>query len=190
MANNGGGLSGFWRRVWTNPTLEWGCEISPEGVCLTRWEAGSRGLGTAAWRPLPSGAMEVSPLRENLLQPELVRQALSGCLESLGRSNGMQSAGRPVDTHATFPGGTEGAGLNGLRRYLREHRQDEFLDNLCRKVLAYGLGRTLLLSDDPMIEDMRAKLKANGYRFGSLVESIVTSPQFLTRRSQPDLTQK
>jgi hypothetical protein len=29
---------------------------------------------------------------------------------------------------------------------------------------------------------MKAKLKANGYRFDSLVETIVTSPQFLNKR--------
>jgi hypothetical protein len=98
--------------------------------------------------------------------------------------------GRPVDTHATFPGGSEGTGIEGLRAYLREHRQDEFLDNLCRKLLAYGLGRTLLLSDDPAIDTMRAHLKVNDYRFSALVESIVTSPQFLTKRAQADLARQ
>jgi hypothetical protein len=98
--------------------------------------------------------------------------------------------GRPVDNRATFPGGSEGAGLDGLRNYLREHRQEEFLDNLCRKLLVYALGRSLLLSDDATLQDMRAKLAANGYRFSSLVESIVTSPQFLTKRSHDDLAKK
>ena len=96
--------------------------------------------------------------------------------------------GHPVDTRATFPGGGEGAGLDGLRAYLREHRQQEFLDNLCRKLLTYALGRSLILSDDPLIEEMLAKLAASGYRFGSLVEGIVTSPQFLRRRG-PDLNE-
>jgi hypothetical protein len=95
-----------------------------------------------------------------------------------------------VDTHATFPGGGEGTGLDGLRRYLRERRQDEFLDNLCRKLLAYALGRSLLLSDDALIQELHAKLAANGYRFGSLVESIVTSPQFLNQRVQNDIAKK
>jgi hypothetical protein len=31
---------------------------------------------------------------------------------------------------------------------------------------------------------MRAKLASNGYRFGTLVESIVTSPQFLNKRTE------
>jgi len=103
MGQNGGGFNRFWRRVWNNPTLEWGCEISPQGVSLARWNGTGAGIAAAAWRPLPKGAVEVSPLRENLLQPEQVRQALAGCLESLGRPNGRQSAGRPVDTALVIP---------------------------------------------------------------------------------------
>ena len=93
----------LWRRLWTNPTLGWGLEISPAGVCLARWENGASGLGAVAWRPLPKGALEASPLRENLLRPEEVRAALAGCLESLGRSGGMQSAGRTVDVALAIP---------------------------------------------------------------------------------------
>ena len=105
----------------------------------------------------------------------------------IGERRVTDFAGRVVDTRATFPGGSEGAGLEGLRRYLREHRQQEFLDNLCRKLLAYALGRTLLLSDDSTLHDMEAKLLADGFRFGSLIETIVTSPQFLNQRGQDDL---
>jgi hypothetical protein len=94
--------------------------------------------------------------------------------------------GRPVETRAAFPGGGEGDGLDGLRTYLRDRRQDEFLDNLCRKLMAYALGRTLLPSDDAAVRDMRVKLAADGYRFGSLVESIVTGPQFRNRRGQAE----
>jgi hypothetical protein len=100
----------------------------------------------------------------------------------IGEQRDRDLGGRPVETKATFPGGSEGAGIDGLRRYLNESRQQEFIDNLCRKLLAYALGRTLLLSDDVTVDDMRAKLAANGYRFSSLVEAIVTSPQFLNRR--------
>jgi hypothetical protein len=93
-------------------------------------------------------------------------------------------AGRPVDTHATFPGGSEGGGLDGLRTYIRQHRQHDFLNNLCGKLLAYALGRTLIASDRATIDDMMIRLAADGYRFGTLVEAIVTSPQFRTKRVQ------
>ena len=66
----------------------------------------------------------------------------------------------------------------------------KILDNLCRKMLVYALGRSLLLSDDVIIDDMRAKLVNNGYRFSNLVEAIVTSPQFLTCREQDQVTRR
>jgi hypothetical protein len=44
------------------------------------------------------------------------------------------------------------------------------------------LGRTLLPSDDKTISQMRSHLAASDHRFGSLIDSIVASPQFLTKR--------
>ena len=95
--------------------------------------------------------------------------------------------GRAVDASAEFPGGLEGAGVDYLRQYIREHRQQNFVDNSCRKLMTYGLGRGLMLSDEPMIEAMEAKLADDGYRFSSVVESIVTSPQFRTKRGREGL---
>jgi hypothetical protein len=103
----------------------------------------------------------------------------------IGERRSKDLAGRPVDTQAVFPGGSQGAGLEGLQDYIRAHRQTDFLDNLSRKLLAYALGRSLQLSDEPAIEMMQKTLASNGYRFTSLVEAIVGSPQFLNRRS-PD----
>jgi hypothetical protein len=106
----------------------------------------------------------------------------------IGEQRIRDLGGRLIDTHATFPGGSEGAGIDGLRRYLNEYRQQEFIDNFCRKLLAFALGRTLLLSDDVTIDTMRANLAANDDRFSTLVETIVASPQFLTRRVSDDRT--
>ena len=38
-----------------------------------------------------------------------------------------------------------------------------------------------------LIEEMRGKLAANGYRFDSAIESIVTSRQFLNKRGREQL---
>src|SRR5205085_12505842 len=108
----------------------------------------------------------------------------------VGERRKLDLAGRPVDIHATFPGGGEGAGLEGLKAYLHDRRQQDFLDNLCRKLLSYSLGRTLLPSDDSLSEAMRQQLAAEGYRFGGLVETIVTSPQFLSKRGTGNLANK
>ncbi|MGB7328988.1 MAG: DUF1592 domain-containing protein, partial [Rubripirellula sp.] len=89
---------------------------------------------------------------------------------------------RLIDDSAVFPGGSEGRGLSGLREYIRQEREDDFIDNLCRKLLAFGLGRTLQLSDELTVETMKSQLAANDYRFASMVEVIVTSPTFLNKR--------
>lgn len=102
----------------------------------------------------------------------------------VGERRDKDLGGRAVEHHATFPDGSEGAGLDGLRHYLTNRRQDEFLNNLCGKLFSYALGRTLLLSDQPTIEQMRKALTANDHRFSVLIESIVSSPQFLTKRGR------
>ena len=101
----------------------------------------------------------------------------------VGELRTVDLGGRPVETQAILPDGTEGRNLDDLRRYLKEHREGDFVESLCRKLLSFGLGRTLLLSDDLLVDEMVSKLQDDDYRFGSLIESIVTSPQFLTRRS-------
>jgi mono/diheme cytochrome c family protein len=108
----------------------------------------------------------------------------------VGERREKDLGGRSVDTRATFPGGSERNGLDGLRAYIRAERQDDFLDNLARKLLAYALGRSLMLSDEITIREMRTKLAANGQRFGDLVESIVTSPQFRNKRGSDDIASK
>jgi len=101
----------------------------------------------------------------------------------VGETRTKDLAGRPVDTTAPFPGGSQGTGLAGLQSYIRTNREKDFVDNLCRKMLVYALGRSLMLSDEPLIQRMNAKLAAGGYRIGILVESIATSPQFLKKRT-------
>lgn len=100
---SGNALSRLWRRVRMNPALSLGCEISPSGVTLARWNGSATGPETAAWRPLPPDAVEASPLRENLLRLEDVRQALAGCLESLGRPAGTQPATHSADIALVIP---------------------------------------------------------------------------------------
>jgi hypothetical protein len=100
----------------------------------------------------------------------------------VGDARKTDLAGRPVDTAVTYPGGFPGTGLDGLKTFIREHRQPQFIDNLSRKLLTYALGRSLQLSDELLIERMETQLAADGYRFRSLVDTVVTSPEFLNKR--------
>jgi hypothetical protein len=105
----------------------------------------------------------------------------------VGERRTKDLGGRAVQTKATFPDGAERRGLAGLRVYLRDKRQGDFLDNLCRKLFAYALGRGLQISDKPALDEMRARLEADGYALGSLVEAIVRTPQFLNKRGRDGL---
>ena len=106
----------------------------------------------------------------------------------VGEKRGEDLAGRPVDTKADFPDGSTGSGFEAVREYIRQRRQDDYLANLSRKMLAYALSRSLVLSDDSIVALMQTELANNDYRFGSLVGAIVTSPQFLNRRSPEGLS--
>jgi hypothetical protein len=101
----------------------------------------------------------------------------------VGETRDRDLAGRPVETGATFPDGSSGAGLDGLRAFMRARGQGQFVDNLSRELLVYALGRSLLRSDEPLLADMRKHLSSGGYRFGLLVQDIVTSRQFLMKRT-------
>ena len=107
----------------------------------------------------------------------------------VGERRTKDLAGRTVDERATFPGGGQGDGLDGLQSYIRARREKDFLNNLCEKTLAYALGRSLMISDEPLLEAMQTKLAASGHKMSALIETIVTSPQFLNRRS-PEFAQQ
>ncbi|HUP81727.1 MAG TPA: DUF1592 domain-containing protein, partial [Pirellula sp.] len=89
---------------------------------------------------------------------------------------------KPIDDSAIFPNGQTGSGVNGLRDYILKNRQSDFIENLCRKLLAFAVGRSLRISDDILIEKMQKELASADYRFGPLVIAIVSSPQFLQKR--------
>ena len=98
--------------------------------------------------------------------------ALEG-FDAIGRA-------RQADTQATLPDGTAIDGLNDLRDYLLTQRRDDFTRQFCRKLLGYALGRSVQLSDKPLIEQM---IKTD-LRFGSLVDLIVRSSQFRELRGR------
>ena len=98
--------------------------------------------------------------------------------DAIGRRRDKDLGDRPIDTRAKALDGAEFDGLEGLKDYLLTARLETFLDQFCRKLLGFALGRSTQLSDDMLLTDMKTALKANDYRFGSAVEAIVRSRQF------------
>jgi hypothetical protein len=103
--------------------------------------------------------------------------------DTLGRSRS-----EAADTRTTLIDGKQIEGLTGLRDYLLNDRREDFVRQFCRKLLGYALGREVRLSDEPLIDQMCDKLKADGFRFSIAVEAIVTSRQFrdIRGQEQPD----
>ena len=101
----------------------------------------------------------------------------------VGNARTKDLAGRPVDTAVNYPGGTTGTAVAGLQSFIKEHRQQEFVRNVSRKMLAFALNRSLQLSDEALVEAMETRAASSGFRIRSLVESIVLSPQFLNKRT-------
>lgn len=103
--------------------------------------------------------------------------ALEG-FDAIGRRQERDAADRPLDTRAKLMDGTEFDGLAGLRDYLANQRRDAFVRQFCRKLLGYALGRSVQLSDEPLLDEMQSKLASEDYKIQTLVEMIVLSPQF------------
>jgi hypothetical protein len=103
--------------------------------------------------------------------------ALEG-FDAIGRARTRDAAGLPINTDARLLDGTTIAGFEGLRAYLTGKRSDDFLRQFCRKLLGYALGRSIQLSDKPLIDTMLVQLKANQFKVSSAIDLIVRSPQF------------
>jgi hypothetical protein len=104
----------------------------------------------------------------------------------IGELRDRDLGGRPVETSAILPGDVPSQGVADLKTYLTEHRRAEYVENFCRKLLSFALGRSLQLSDDPLLAEMQNRSARQGYRLGDLVLQIVNSPQFLRKRGATD----
>lgn len=103
--------------------------------------------------------------------------------DPIGRPRETDLAGRAVLVEAEMPNGQLAAGLSGLRDYIGKHRLDDFRRHFCESLLSYGLGRTLILPDDLLVEEMMLSLKEHDDRVLPVIEVILNSPQFLQKRA-------
>lgn len=102
--------------------------------------------------------------------------ALEG-FDAIGRTRVGEEA-ENLDLSTTLLDGTDVIGLEGLRDYLSQQRLYDLERVFCRKLLGYALGRSVQLSDEPLIDRMLARLQQDDHRIHGLIEEIVLSPQF------------
>ena len=113
--------------------------------------------------------------------------ALEG-FDAIGRSRTRDLGDRPIDTVAKVFDGTTVDGAAGLRNYLLTKKRDVVVNQFCRKLLGYSLGRSVMLSDKPLLAEMQAQLRKQDYRFSAALETIVRSKQFreIRGKDRPD----
>jgi hypothetical protein len=98
--------------------------------------------------------------------------------DPIGRRRDKDLGGLPVDTHVTLRDGTKFTGLGGLRNYLLTKKRDVVLRLFCRRLLGYALCRSVTLSDEPLLDEIMARMKTGEGRLVDVVLAIVKSPQF------------
>lgn len=102
--------------------------------------------------------------------------------DAVGRARAKDLAGRPIDDVVSLPDGKEARGVPAFADYLARHRRADFTRTLTHKFLGYALGRSLQLSDGPLLERMQAELERNDHQLSALFELVASSPQFRTTR--------
>ncbi|WP_193211079.1 DUF1592 domain-containing protein [Luteolibacter marinus] len=98
--------------------------------------------------------------------------------DAIGRFRSVDAAGLAIDASAKTPDGAEFTGIDGLRAYLMNKRGDDFVRQFCKKLLGYALGRGVMLSDEPLLDEIQERLAENDHRVSIAIEMIVRSPQF------------
>jgi hypothetical protein len=101
--------------------------------------------------------------------------------DAVGRWRSTYNDGKPIRDNATSHDKAEISGVNGLTQYLQANEQ-QVIRTLTKKLLGYALGRTTILSDEPLIE--RLTKSGGDTTFASLITEIANSKQFRFRREE------
>jgi hypothetical protein len=98
--------------------------------------------------------------------------------DAIGRLRDKESTGLPIDCRATLKDGTTFEGIDGLRNYLLTKKKDVIVRLFCRRLLGYALGRSVILSDQLLLDRMVNALNQNNGRVSAAILEIVRSQQF------------
>jgi hypothetical protein len=103
--------------------------------------------------------------------------------DAIGRTRTEYQDGTAVDDTGEFADKSTIVGAQGLLDYLRS-RDAQVMKTFSKKVLGYALGRTIMASDSPLVDEMTA---AGGRAtFADLAVKVATSRQFRHHRGAVD----
>ena len=100
--------------------------------------------------------------------------------DALGRWRD-QINGNPVDASSLLFNNQTLDGIDGLKRFLLENRQDQFVRAMVHKISTYALGRPLTFSDHASIDNITADVRKHGDGLATLIRLLVKSDLFQTQ---------
>ncbi|MES1256791.1 MAG: DUF1592 domain-containing protein, partial [Acidobacteriota bacterium] len=101
--------------------------------------------------------------------------------DPVGRWRETYNDGKPVDDTSALADQTPINGVDGLLGYMKS-QEPQVLRTMSRKLIGYALGRTVLPSDEPLIDKLIAA--GTGASFSQLATDIAQSKQFRYRQEQ------
>lgn len=86
-----------------------------------------------------------------------------------------------IDASSRLPDGTKLNGVQELQRYLVADRREWFARAVVKRLMAYGLGRSLDLGDREAVEELTNRFVEHQFRLKSLILGFVQSETFRTK---------
>jgi hypothetical protein len=105
--------------------------------------------------------------------------------DAIGRYRETEN-GKPIDSTGVMPDGVSFNGPMELKDYLLAEKQDQFIRNVCEKMLAFALGRELKHYDEAALIKIIDALEKSGYDARTLISEVVLSYPFQFQHPNPD----
>ena len=84
-----------------------------------------------------------------------------------------------------MPNGPEVAGMKDLKEYLLKDRKEEIAENVIRRLLTYGIGRSLTYHDRYAVEELLKQSKQSEHQLQDMILSVCRSELFRTPITSP-----
>ena len=89
--------------------------------------------------------------------------------------------GQPIDAKSLLLNKQELDGIEGLKRFLLVHRQDQLCRSMVDKLCGYALGRPMTSADRAQVDRITLEFRKQDDRLGDLIQLIVSSNLFKSR---------
>jgi len=101
--------------------------------------------------------------------------------DAIGRWRDRNEAGIAIDSAGKLPAGSAFSNPAELKRLLAA-RESDLARNLTERFMAYALGRPLEGYDEVIIDQLMARIAADGYQVRTILTEVITSYLFTHRR--------